>query len=152
MLATVQSGNVKRLALLMRRDPVFNVNKDQDGFGGALLHYAWADSSHMIPLLLVHPDIDVNWKTQSENTPFMLACYRGGTSCVRLLLKDSRVKVNERNNVGRTPLWSAADWGYLDTIKWWIASGREMDLGKPGDVAKTDAIGVAKKRDRKSVV
>jgi len=33
---------------------------------------------------------------------------------------------------------------HLDTIKWWIASGREMDLGKPGDVDETDAIGGAK--------
>ena len=41
--------------------------------------------------------------------------------------------------------------GRLDGIKWWIASGREMDLGTPG-VNTTDAIGAAKKRDRKEVV
>ena len=46
---------------------------------------------------------------------------------------------------GWTPLWWAARYGFLDGIKWWIASGREIDLGKPGDVDKTDAIGVAKK-------
>ena len=61
------------------------------------------------------------------------------------MLKDSRVKVNEPDNDGSTPLWCAAYYGHLDIIKWWIASGREMDLGKPGDVDKTDAIGVAKK-------
>ena len=43
----------------------------------------------------------------------------------------------------RTPLWWAARNGYLDVIKWCIASGREIDLGTPGDV-KTDAIGAAK--------
>ena len=57
------------------------------------------------------------------------------------MLKDSRVKVNEPNQNGETPLWYAAFFGYLDIIKWRIASGREMDLGKPGDVDKTDAIG-----------
>ena len=41
---------------------------------------------------------------------------------------------------------------HLDTIKWWIASGREMDLGKPGDVDKTDAIGVAKNHGRTEAV
>ena len=41
-------------------------------------------------------------------------------------------------------LWCAAADRHLDVIKWWIASGREMDLGKPGD-GKTDAIGEAKK-------
>ena len=45
----------------------------------------------------------------------------------------------------------AARNGYLDVIKWWIASGREMDLGTPGDVDKTDAIGVAKNWGRTEV-
>ena len=61
------------------------------------------------------------------------------------MLKDSRVKVNEPDNDGYTPLWFAARDGRLNIIKWWIASGRDMDLGKPEDVKKTDAIGVAKK-------
>jgi len=61
------------------------------------------------------------------------------------MLKDSRVKVNEPNNDGETPLWGAAYSGRLDTIKWWISSGREMDLGISGDIDKTDAIGVARR-------
>ena len=48
--------------------------------------------------------------------------------------------VNEPRIDGRTPLGFAAVNGHVDTIRWWIASGREMDLGKPGDVYKTDAI------------
>ena len=60
------------------------------------------------------------------------------------MLKDSRVKVNEPSNSGCTPLWFAACVGPLPIIKWWIASGREKDLGEPGDVDKTDAIGRAK--------
>ena len=60
------------------------------------------------------------------------------------MLKDSRVKVNEPAKIGLTPLHRAARYGSLDVIKWWIASGREMDLGEPGDVDKTDAIGKAK--------
>jgi len=67
------------------------------------------------------------------------------------MLKDSWVKVNEPNNDGITPLWWAAFYGHLDTIKWWIASRREMDLGKPGDVDKTDAIGAAKKYGKTEV-
>jgi len=69
------------------------------------------------------------------------------------MLKDSsRVKVNEPDNYGITPLWRAAWNGRLDVIRVWIASGREMDLGKPGDVDKTDAIGVAKKKGKEEVV
>jgi len=65
-----------------------------------------------------------------------------------VFLKDSRVKVNEPHKNGTTPLGYAACSGYLDVIKWWIASGREMDLGQPGDVDKTDAIGMAKQRGK----
>jgi len=68
------------------------------------------------------------------------------------MLKDSRVKVNEPRDNEWTPLWYAAVNGSLDVIKWWIASGREMDLGKPGDVNWTDAIGVAKKEGKTEVV
>jgi len=67
------------------------------------------------------------------------------------MLKDSRVIVNEPAIDGHTPLWWAATWGNLDAIKWWIASGREMDLGEPGDVDKTDAIGAAMKYDNTEV-
>ena len=68
------------------------------------------------------------------------------------MLKDSRVKVNETNRNGYPPLFCAAYFGHLDIIKWWIASGRQMDLGKPGDIDKTDAIGGAKIYGRTKVV
>ena len=51
----------------------------------------------------------------------------GSTSCVREMLKDSRVNPNEPHNNGCTPLWGAALRYCLDVIKWWIASGREVD-------------------------
>ena len=49
------------------------------------------------------------------------------------MLKDSRVKVNEPDMFGYTPLWWAASEGYFEVLKWWIASGREVDLGILGD-------------------
>ena len=67
------------------------------------------------------------------------------------MLKDAGVKVNEPDNFGSPPLWVAATFGHLDIIRWWIALGREMDLGKPGDVDKTDAIGKAKQRGKTEV-
>jgi len=136
----------------MRQDPGFNVNQ-QDEEGWALLHYACFDDSRspVIPLLLAHPDIDVNVKTRHGIAPFYYACLSGSTSCVREMLRDSRVNVNEPNKHGCTPLRDAAR-SHLDIIKWWIASGREIDLGEPGDVNRTDAIGVAKKRGRTDAV
>jgi len=153
MLAAVEKGDAKKLAELMRQDPGFNVNLDQYGDGRTLLHDACDlgdTSSPVIPLLLAHPGIDVNVKDSGGWTPFLYACC-GSITCVREMLKDSRVKVNEPNWNGATPLWYAAYYGHLDMIKWWIASGREMNLGTPGD-AKTDAIGVARRTVKQEVV
>ena len=156
MQAAVKKGDVKELAGLMRQDPGFKVNMDQNGDGWTLLHYACdseGDSrSAVIPLLLAHPDVDVNVKNKGGATPFFLACFKGRPSCAREMLKDSRVKVYEPRNYGETPLWWAAYLGKLDAIKLWIASGREMDLGTPGDLYKTDAIGGAKKNGKTEVV
>ena len=151
MLAAVKSGDVEKLAELIRQDPGFKVNQqNEDGY--TLLHHACYEDSRspVIPLLLAHPDIDVNVKNIYGSTPFYFACNRS-PSCVREMLKDSGVKVNEPDQFGCTPLWGAALRDCPNVIKWWIASGREMDLGAPGDVDKTDAIGVAKKKGKTEV-
>jgi len=155
MLTAVEKGDAKELAELMRQDPGFKVNMAVDRVGNTLLHYAcnWSDiSSPVIPLLLAHPDIDVHSKNTGGSTPFFCAAQFGLPSCVREMLKDSRLRVNEISYDGSTPLWWAAARGHLDVIKWWIASGREIDLGTPGDIDKTDAIGVAKKKGKTEVV
>jgi len=68
----------------------------EHGDGSTLLHYACLDSkrSAVIPLLLAHPDIDVNVKDDEDGGPFYWACHFGITPCVREMLKDSRVEVN----------------------------------------------------------
>jgi len=72
MLAAVEKGDAGELAELMRQDPGFDVNMDQDGYGYTLLHYACLGDSRsaVIPLLLIHPDIDVNMDYYGD-TPFM---------------------------------------------------------------------------------
>ena len=153
MLAAVYQGDAKKVVELIRQSPGFDVNKGLDEWRNTLLHHACNGDhrSAIIPLLLAHPGIDANVKSVFVGTPFSYACANGLPSCVREMLKDSRVKVNEPDRDGYTPLFWAARDGYLDVIKWWIASGREMDLGEPGDIEKTDAIGVAKKNGRTEV-
>jgi len=153
MLAAVEKGDAKRLAELIKQDPGFKVNRVQDEDGVTLLHIACNGDgrSTVIPLLLAHPDIDVNANNKGGCTPFLYACIWGCTSCVRVMLKDSRVKVNEPDGNGTTPLWVAANLGFLDVIKWWMASGTEMDLGKPGNIYR-DVIGGAEKNGKTEVV
>ena len=136
------SDDAKTLTELIRKNP--------GGVGSTLLHFACNSDSRsaVIPVLLAHPDIDVNAKNEDGSTPFLFACRYGSTSCVREMLKDSRVKVKEPNNDGCTPLWCASYRGHLDGIKWWIASGREIGLGTPGDVDKTDALAGQRRKAR----
>jgi len=154
MLAAVKSGDPRKVAERMRQDPGFNMNMVVDGDRRTLLHHAcWGskDRSAVIPLLLAHPDIDVNLKDVDGWTPFSYACFER-LSCVRELLKDSRVNVNEPDDLGQTPLHRTARYGSLDVIQWWIASGREMDLGDPEDFYKMDAISMAKEEGMTEVV
>jgi len=66
-----------------------------------------------------------------ENDTALCVCpYHTPTVFLRCL-KDSRVSVGMPRGDGYTPLRCAARGGFLDLIKLWIASGREMDLGKP---------------------
>jgi len=57
----------------MRQDPGFKVNMAVDGSRWTLLHYACIGShrSTVIPLLLAHPDIDVNLKANTDALPFL---------------------------------------------------------------------------------
>jgi len=149
----VERGDASKVAELLRQDPGFKVNLRLGGGGWTILHYACNESisSPVIPLLLALPGIDVNLKSRHGFTPFYYACYNGCTPCVREMLKDSRVKVNEPDNDGHPPLWQAAANGHLDVIKWWIASGKEMDLGTPGEFM-TDAIGAGTRRHKTEAV
>ena len=148
----LMDDNMEGAREILRKSPNLDFNwRGEDGhtaFSIACGHGRY----DIVSILLAHPDINVNVKDNSGRTPFYFACANGHTSCVRELLKDSRVKVNEPDDDGSTPLWLAAWNGHIDIIKWWIASGREIDLGTPGDIDKTDAIGAAKDAGKTEVV
>jgi len=151
LYAATKDGKVDDVKEILRNPVSLNVNQGSS-LGFTALHRASASGyDSIVPLLLAHPDIDVNQKENDGYTPFSGACANGRTSCVQLLLRDSRVNVNEPGNDGDTPLRNAASWGHLDTIKWWIASGREMELGKMGNY-KTDAIAQGKEKGHTEVV
>jgi len=137
---SASDGDVEASKEILKHNPTLDVNWPERIYDQAVLHPVCENgNASIVSILLAHPAIDVNQKDTMKNTPFTWVCAYGRTSCGRLLLRDSRVKVNEPDEDGSTPLRYAASHGHLDVIKWWIASGREMDLGKPGD-DKTDAI------------
>ena len=145
LLSASRTGHVSLVQDILRDNPNIDVNQGDDTNWSPLMWAAGSGFPEVVPLLLAHPGIDVNQKSHGGWTPFYRAALNGHTSCVRLLLKDSRVLLNERTAEGGTAIIDAASKGHID-VKWWIASGREMNLGEPGDVSKTDAIGIARKR------
>jgi len=149
----VKDGKVEEAKNILRKNPSLHVNWKNEGENAmtALFVSCWNGHDSVVSILLAHPAIGPNLKNKSGWTSFMAACFYGSTSCVRLLLQHQRVMVNEPNNNGRTPLYWAVDQGHQDVIKWWVASGREMNLGTPGEY-KTDAIGRAKENGKEEVV
>jgi len=146
----VSSGNMEALKEILRNNPTINVSWKSES-GWTALHVACVKGyDSIVSILLAHPAIDVSVKGVYGPTPFLYCCAAEYT-CVRLLLKDSRVKVNEPDLARHSPLWKAACINGSYTIKWWIASGREMDLGTPGEWRK-DAILAARAEKKAETV
>jgi len=137
-------GKSSEVEEILRDNPAINVNwKNEEKRKWTALHEA-CENGHasVVAMLLAHPGIDVNTRTPFGDTPFKRACWKERTSCFRLMLGDSRVDLNKPDAGGYTPLRTAACHGELESIQWWIASGREMDLGRLGN-RPSDAIKAA---------
>jgi len=102
-------------------------NSRQDKF--TALHVACEEGKRdFVKELLRHPDIQVNPRDMSRQTPFWWACSWNREGVVADLLLDPRVDVNAANDEGETPLWTSAFYGYTRTVIRLIASGRRLDL------------------------
>jgi len=147
-----ENGNAEELQEILRNNPNLDVNWRNENENGSTALKIACQNGHdsIVSILLAHLDIDVNLKDLDGWTPFSSACWYGYTSCARLLLKDHRVKVNEPDKNGDTPLKWAAYFGHHDVIKWWIASGREMNLGTPTKYG-TDGIAAATREGKTEV-
>jgi len=124
----IRYGRVGEALSLLKNNPVINVNwKNPDHSQWSGLHAAsFYGHAEVVKLLLAHPNIDVNMKNISGQTPFSIGCWQGRVTVVRVLLKDPRVDISLDDNDGRTPLWHASRNGEHEVIKWFIASGRDL--------------------------
>jgi len=129
----IETGRIDRVKKILMEHPEVDVNELEEERGCGLLHTACRRQDcpgldTIITMLLAHPDIRVNERNSTGETPFMVACGNGTSRCLRLLLKDSRVDISLRGDNGYTPLQLAALISMIDTFEWWIASGRELDV------------------------
>ena len=100
----------------------------------------------MVQLLLTAPNLNINQKDKSDGaTALFIACRDGATECVRHLLKNDSIHIDEIKFNGRTPLFIASFWGYLEIIEMLIQHSNRMKQQKINhgilDVNKCDSQG-----------
>jgi hypothetical protein len=116
------------------------------------LHMACAmNHVEIVALLLSHPDIQVNKKDKREITPFIEACSRGNSACVKILLDDARVALDEISAFNYSALYSASNNNHIQVVKIWIASGRELVFEGPGNWG-ADVVKISRLKDHHEMV
>lgn len=132
LLLLVRTGGPSALQKLLFGASPIDVNQ-RDHAGRTLLHLVCqGDRVDMLSVLLGHPDIDLNLRDAEGCSAFFVACSEGSTACARKLLEDKRVEITLPSHDSSTPLQQAASLGHVDIIRWWIASGRDLELGGGG--------------------
>lgn len=101
----------------------------------------------ILALLLAHPGVNVNMTKPNGVSPFAEACIHCQLSCALLLLRDPLTNLHLMDNQGHTPLVWAVSNGFVEFLQWWIASGREMNLGV-SNAPKSDQILLARELDQ----
>lgn len=140
----VRKQDEPRVKEILAAQPSINVDwKDDSGFS-ALHRACLCNASAIVSLLLLHPGVDVNSKNYYGVTCFATLAAEGNIPHIQRFLWDPTVVVNEPDYDGCTPLYHIIHSKQPDVVKWWIASGRDMDLGTPGN-PNTDAIGEARR-------
>src|SRR5262249_35868658 len=77
--------------------------------------------------LLIDAGADVKVKTASGRTPLTLAARKAGNSKTVKLLLDKGADAKERNARGVNPIQVAAACGDLDTVKWLVEAGADVN-------------------------
>ena len=132
MYDAAREGDIFQVKSLLLTHESLDVNWRNDA-GWSALHTASLNGhDSILQLLLAHPAIDVNVRDDDGDRPFLVAFFAGNLPCILVLLRDSRVDINSPNRFGRIPLhWAAAN-GYMELLRWMIASGKDLDLGAVG--------------------
>lgn len=78
----------------------------------------------VIEYLMSFPDLDVNCKIKGQNTPMHLV---SNLKLALVMIQRSDIKLDGKNDEGRTPLWLASYHNNIDDIEIMIASGKFLD-------------------------
>ena len=76
--------------------------------------------------ILLHNGANPTLENITGSTPLHLACRRGNTEVVQLLLNTKKVDVNAKDKAGWTPLHSAAGYGYAEVCEMLMDEGADV--------------------------
>jgi hypothetical protein len=119
-----------QIAELLEKDPYIDINWRHPNHDGRALLHMLVINRHTSTLkrILSHPHVDVNSGDDRGNTPFIWACSsHTRIEAVKILLGDSRTRINVGNLSGPTALSNALRCDNIDAIELMIASGRKID-------------------------
>jgi ankyrin repeat protein len=139
-------NNITLVKDILKNNPSLNINwkNVNDGDCTALGAACFSGQTDIVKVLMADPDIDINHTDKFGWSPFMSACSHGNSLIVRMVLGNKAfTTINHKNYFGWTPLSKAAWKGHLEVIKWMIASGRKIDLGRE----RTNGDAIKKARD-----
>ena len=137
----VIDGKIDEIKIILK-DHRVNVNL-LSPVGISPLHQAVInDNEEITALLLNHPDIDVNLMepfhhdNEGGNTALTIACNRGHTEIVRMLLGSKGINVNVPSGpIGTNPLWVAAHNGKVEIARM-LLNNKSIDANCRSDVTK----------------
>lgn len=94
--------------------------------GMPLIHASRKGKTHMVKFLWEHR-ANISYVDLHGQTVLHKACISGNTDLVRFLLSDLKVAVDCSDKSDRTPLYFAAEKGYLDIVNLLISSGANVN-------------------------
>ena len=108
-LRACEKNDISIVSKLLSEGADVNWRTDDD-VGAAGLHFAARDNyGELLELLLAQTGVNVNIRTNKNETPLMVACYYGHEKIVRRLCTVTDIQLNSRDDRGLTALHRAVD-------------------------------------------
>ncbi|CAI9744233.1 glycoprotein 3-alpha-L-fucosyltransferase A-like [Octopus vulgaris] len=129
MMAASEYGNRDLIDLLIEAGADLDTSDKINGY--TALHYAVERRQRDAVASMISWGVDVNKRDIFGDTPLHLAArkrdeWKDGVSAL-LTPGKSRLQINQKNNIGRTPLHMACSWGRTDTVRLFL-SHTEIDV------------------------
>ena len=110
-------------------DPSRLYINDKNYRGNTPLHEAILINQIKASLILINNNSNLRISNYEGTTPLHLACRKGQTGIVNLLLKDpSQFDINAKNDEGNTPLHEAISHEHLNVVKYLLEQKPDLTL------------------------